>query len=244
LIPVSEQTFAQTPLLTPKELGALVPVSNRLLHDAAVSPSVEQVIREDLAEILALRQDLAFIQGTGTGGEPLGIVNATGLTPAPSLGTNGGTPDFDKLKDMIGALRNQNAPFRQPGWLFNPTVLGTLEKLKDSTGRYLADAGVLSFDVTGGGGTLLGFPFATTTQIPTNITTGSSTDTSYIIFGSDWEEAWVGVNETLSIDASVDASYTTDGGTTWVSSFPEQADAVPRRDNFTTSRCDGRNSSR
>lgn len=33
-IPTSEQVFAQTPLLVPKELAALVPVSNRLLLDA------------------------------------------------------------------------------------------------------------------------------------------------------------------------------------------------------------------
>jgi HK97 family phage major capsid protein len=52
-IPVSEETFAQAVLLRPKELAALVPVSNRLLRDAADNPSVEQVIRQDLAEVLA-----------------------------------------------------------------------------------------------------------------------------------------------------------------------------------------------
>jgi len=218
-IPISEPTFAQTPLLTPKELAALVPVSNRLLRDAAISPAVEQVLREDLAEIMALRQDLAFIQGTGTGGEPRGIVNADGLTPAPSLGPDGGTPDFDSLKSMVGSLREQNAPFRQPGWIFHPRTLGVLERLKDTTGRYLADAGLLTFDPTGGGGTLLGYAFATTTQIPTNLTVGDSADTSYVIFGSDWQEAWIGENESLVIEASNDATYTTDGGTSWVSAW-------------------------
>lgn len=218
-IPISEPTFAQTPLLTPKELTALVPVSNRLLSDAAISPAVEQVLRQDLAEIMALRQDLAFIQGTGTGGEPLGLVNVPGLTPAPSLGANGRAPTFDDLKDMMGALRAQNAPFERPGWIFHPRTIGTLEKLKDTTGRYLSDAGVLTFDRTGGGGTLLGFKFATTTQIPANLTTGSSTDTSYIAFSSDWDEAWIGENESLSIEASVDATYSPDGGTTWVSAW-------------------------
>jgi HK97 family phage major capsid protein len=219
-IPVSEQTFAQTPLLTPKELAALVPVSNRLLHDAAISPAVEQVLRQDLAEIMALRQDLAFIQGTGTGGEPLGIIHTGGLTPAPSLGPDGGIPDFDDLKTLVGTLRLQNAPFLQPGWIFNPVILGTLEKLKDSTGRYLADAGLLTFDPTGGGGTLLGYPFATTTQIPTNLTVGENSDTTYVIFGSDWaSEAWIGENEALTIEASPTATYTPDGGTTWVSAW-------------------------
>src|SRR4051794_28727095 len=89
LIPTSEPTFAQTPLLVPKELAALVPVANRLLRDAAESPDVEQVLRDDLAEVLALRSDLAFLQGTGTGGEPRGVRNASGLTPAPDLGVDG-----------------------------------------------------------------------------------------------------------------------------------------------------------
>jgi HK97 family phage major capsid protein len=218
-IPVSEPTFAQIPLLIPKELAALVPVSNRLLRDAAVSPSVEQVLREDLAQIMALRQDLAFIQGTGTGGEPLGLRNAPGTTPGPSLGANGGIPDFDALKDLVGALRNVNAPFMNPGFLFNPKVISVLEKIKDSTGRYIADTGLMTFDRNGGGGTLLNFPFVTTTQIPTNITTGSSTNTTYIVFSSDWTEAWVGENESLTIEASSEATYTPDGGVTYVSAW-------------------------
>ncbi len=220
-IPTSEQTFAETGLLSPKTLAALTPISTRLLRDASESPSVEQVIREDLAEVLALRQDLAFVQGPG-GSEPLGFVNHAGLTPARNLGVNGRAIDFDDLKAMVAAVRMQNAPFERPGWLFHPHLLSRLELLKDGDGRYLADAGLLSFAPTGAGGTLLGYRFATSTQIPVNVTTGSSTDTSYIVFGSDWQEAWVGENESLSIEASSEASYTPDGGTTWISSWQNQ----------------------
>jgi HK97 family phage major capsid protein len=49
----SEETFALTTLLRPKELPALAPISNRLLRDAALDPDVDAVIRDDLAEILA-----------------------------------------------------------------------------------------------------------------------------------------------------------------------------------------------
>ncbi len=218
-IPTSEPTLAQRALLRPRELAALVPVSNRLLRDAAGSSDLESVIRDDLAEVLALRTDLAFLQGIGTGGEPLGIRNQPGLTPGPDLGTDGGTPDFDDFKNLVAGLRAANAPFQQPGWIFNPRTINTLERLKDSTGRYLADAGLLTFGATGGGGTLLGFPFATSTQIPTTITTGTSNDTSYVIFSSDWSEAWVGENESLRIELSDQATYTPDGGATFVSAF-------------------------
>ena len=219
--PVSEQTFAQGPLLRPKELSALVPVSNRLLRDADANPSVETIVREDLAEVLALRADLAFLRGLGTAEEPRGIVNTPGLTPAPALGANGRTPTFDDLKAMVAALRAQNAPFAAPGWIFNPRLLQTLETVKDTTGRYLADAGLLTFDPTGGGGTLLGYPFRTTTQLPTNLATGSSTDTTEVVFGSDWNEAWVGENHEFELAVSGEAAYSTNGET-WSSAFQQR----------------------
>jgi HK97 family phage major capsid protein len=220
-IPVSEQTFAQSVLLRPKDLTALVPISNRLLKDAASNPSIEQVIRSDLAEVMALRADLAFLRGTGVGAEPTGVRNSTGLTPAPSLGTNGATPTYDHFKDLVAAIRTQNALFERPGWIFHPRLLNTLEKLKDANGRYLAETELLTFDATGGGGTLLGYPFRTTTQIPVNITTGSSNDTTEVYFSTDWQECWIGEEQELVIEVSAEASYSVDG-TTWNSAWQQQ----------------------
>jgi HK97 family phage major capsid protein len=211
-IPASEMTLAQQVLLRPRELAALIPVSNRLLRDASENPDIEQVLREDMAEVLALRADLAFLRGSGSGNEPLGIRNWTGLTPAPDLGANGGTPSFDALKDMVAALRAVNAPFSSPGWVFHPRTINTLEKIKTTTNEYLADAGLLTFDASGGGGTLLGFPFVTTTQIPINATKGTSTDASEIYFSSDWREAWIGEEQALEIEASGEAAYDSGGG--------------------------------
>jgi HK97 family phage major capsid protein len=216
-IPVSEQTFVQSALLTPKELAALVPVSDRLLRDADDNPSIEQIVRTDLAEVLALRGDLAFLRGTGTGGEPRGIRNTPGLTPPPSMGTNGRQATFDDLKEVVAALRNVNAPFSRPGWVFHPRTIGTLERFKDADGHYLAETGLLTFDATGGGGSLLNFPFRTTTQIPINLSVGSSSDCSEIYFSSDWTEAWVGEEDELRISVSGEATYWT--GSDWVSAF-------------------------
>jgi HK97 family phage major capsid protein len=219
-IPPSEETFAEIPLLRPKQLAALVPVSNRLMRDASQSPAVDQVIRDDLAEVLALRADLAFLRGSGVDPQPLGISNIAGLTAAPDLGVDGDTPTFDNLKDVVANLRAVNAPFLNPGWIFHPRLLSTLEKIKTTQGTYLADAGLLTFDPTGGGGTLLGFSFVTTTQIPTNVTIGGSTDTTDVYFGSDWQECWIGENEKLTLELSGEAAYTADG-TTWNSAFQQ-----------------------
>lgn len=180
-IPVSEQTFSQSVLLRPKDLGALVPVSLRLLRDAADNPSVEDVVKRDLAEVMALKADLAFISGTGTG-QPLGILNHAGLTAGPSTGTDGRAASFDDLKQMVAACRALNAPFQRPGWLFNARLLASIELLKDADDRYLMDSGMLTYDATGASGRLLGYPFRTSSQISVAETTGSSTDTTQIVF--------------------------------------------------------------
>jgi hypothetical protein len=56
-----------------------------------------------------------------------------------------------------------------------------------------------------------------------NVTKGTSTDTSYVIFSSDWNELVVGEETNgFLLTTSSEASYSPDGGTSWVSAF--QAD--------------------
>ena len=221
-IPVSEPTFALVPKLVPIELAALVPVSNRLLRNAQTQPEFEAVLRSDMADAIAGRQDLAFLQGLGGGNEPLGIRNQAGLTPSPSLGANGGRPELSHFQRMVGGLRAANAPFQRPGWIFHPNVLTYLETLTDTTGRPLLDAGLLSIDQQGGGGTFLHYPFRTTGRIPTTLRVGTSEGATYAVFGSDWNECWIGVDQELVIDASGEATYSPDGGTTHISAFQQR----------------------
>jgi HK97 family phage major capsid protein len=238
-IPTSEETFSFAAVLRPKPLAALIPVSNRLLRDAAVTPSLDQALRTDLSQVIALRADLAFLRGTGSGGEPAGLLDFAGTTPAPDLGVDGATPSYDDLMAMVGGLRDVNAPFTSPGWCFSPKLITVLQTMKTSTGSYLSsDPNLLSFDATGGGGRLLGLPFRTTSQVPSNLHVGTSTDCSEIYLSSDWSEMWVGMDGDIRIEVSNEASYTPDAGSTWISSFQNDQslfrcilwiDAAPRR---------------
>jgi len=115
---------------------------------------------------------------------------------------------------MIGAVLSATAPFARPGWIFHPDVLTFLESLTDSTGRPLLESDLRRVDSAGGGGSFLGYRFQTTSRIPRVPTVGTSHDCTYVIFGSDWNEAWVGVNLDLTLEASNSASYSPDGGTT------------------------------
>lgn len=238
-IPTSEQSFSFAAVLRPKPLAALIPVSNRLLRDAAVTPSLDQALRTDLSQVIALRADLAFLRGTGSGGEPAGLLTFAGTTPAPDLGVDGAVPSYDDLMNLLAGLRDVNAPFLSPGWIFNPRLINVLQRMKTSNGTYLSsDPNLLTFDPTGGGGRLLGLPFRTTSQIPSNLHVGTSTDCSEIYLSSDWSEYWVGQDADLRIEVSNEASYTPDGGTTWVSAFQNDQslfrsiiwlDGAPRR---------------
>jgi HK97 family phage major capsid protein len=116
-------------------------------------------------------------------------------------------------------------------------TLATLERIKDVAGHYLGnEAGLLSSDPQGASGTLFGFQYRVTNQIPNSL--GSGSDESFVVFSSDWQELWDGENESLTLELSTEAAYTTDGGTTWNSAFQQNqslfraitiVDVAPRR---------------
>jgi HK97 family phage major capsid protein len=216
VISPSGMTFNEAPLLTPHNLTALVPVSNYLLNDAAAA---EGIVRDDLAVVMGLREDLAFIQGVGTGGEPLGLRNISGITLNPlTVATNGIAVNLVNMRQIKNTVRSMNAVGARWAWFFNPALVSHLETLTDSFGRFLADTSILSYDEPNHSGTLDGVPFFTSNQIPINLTTGTSTNTTYLML-VNMSETIVGASQDLTLDVSSEASYTTDGGTTWVSTF-------------------------
>ncbi len=236
----SEPTLAEAPLLTPKDLTGLVAVSNDLLND---SPAADSLVRADLAEVMGLREDLAFLQGTNAGGaEPLGLRNFVGRTQNP-LGTlgagNGELLTLAQLRRFRAKTRTLNAQNPTWVWFFAPEFITHLETLTDPDGRFLADSNILKINPDGLSGTFDGVPFFSTTTIPANLTYGTSTNATYVIL-ANIKEVVIGENQDLIIDVSSEATYTTDGGTTWRSAFQERQtlfrasmrhDIAPRRPN-------------
>jgi len=222
-IPPSAQTFQIAAKLFPHAEAAMVAISNRLLAEASSDPSAETVIKSDLADVMAVTLDAALLSGTGTGGAPKGIVNYTGLTPGPTIPANGTEVSYPFLQSIPASLRNISSAFARPGWILHPRTLNSILSLTDSLGRPLIEnSDLLSVDPAGSAGVLLGFPFRTSAQLPVNLTQGTATNASQIIFSSDWNEAFYGAWQALAIDASTEAAYTPDGGTTWISSFQNQ----------------------
>jgi HK97 family phage major capsid protein len=195
--------------LTPKSVGALVKLSNRLLRLS--NPSAEQMVQADLARVVSLAIDLAALRGTGATGDPIGIANTSGIN-TKAFGTN--TPSFDFFFDMEYELAVDNALRGKLGFVFHPCVKRSLSKLKvaqfsgDTGGEYIIrpmDANALT--------NYIGYPFAMTTQIPINLGTG--TNETEIYFGN-WQELIVGQWAGIEILPSKEAGDAYAKNQTWI----------------------------
>jgi len=183
---------ASTPTLdqitfTPHKSMLIVGFTNEQL---ALGEAGEQFARQDMAEQLALGEDLGFISGTGTSSAPLGLANMTGIGTVAF----GGGVTIDKLFEMLYEQEVDNIKGTGNGFIMHPLVWHDLRVLKDGEGRYLLDPKA---------GTLLGFPYRKTTQMTTP--TGSATSNALMLV--DFSEiilaSWGAMDFYLSKDAVV-----------------------------------------
>ena len=91
-IAVSQERFDDVNFVA-KKLTAMVPVSNDLIRRAPIG--VEEVVRDDLVQTIARREDLAFLRGDGTDKGPIGmrhlalpanIITVTAMPATPAAG--------------------------------------------------------------------------------------------------------------------------------------------------------------
>jgi len=199
----SDLAFGQVQL-TPKKAMALALVSNSLIRMAL--PDAEKVIINDLGLQLALAVDIAALRGSGAANQPLGIANTPGISTysIDPVGGNGATlTNLDFKDEMEYQLAAANAQRGKLGFAFHPVVKKNLKKLKIP--QYQGDAGVqpvvafLAALAESGPGYMsdqavadaLGYPFETTTQIPTNLSKGTANNCTEIYFGN-WQELLIG----------------------------------------------------
>ena len=72
----SKLTFGLVNMI-PRTIGVRVPISRRMMIQS--SPDVENLVRLDMAESVALGMDYTIGYGTGSNGQPLGIINTNGI---------------------------------------------------------------------------------------------------------------------------------------------------------------------
>jgi HK97 family phage major capsid protein len=167
---------------TARTLVRLITLSVELFEDA--DPSSEGVIANAFAGQMAVELDRVALLGTGTPPEPRGVVNQSGIT-ATAHGANGtAITNYDWWLDAIGAVRA--AGFEPNVHVQAPRSSTSLSKLKEATtNAYLTPpAGLL--------------PMLTTKSVPITLTTGTSTDTSYV-FTADWSQLLIGIRTDFNL---------------------------------------------
>ncbi|WP_424139891.1 phage major capsid protein [Roseomonas chloroacetimidivorans] len=212
-IAASQETFDDLQL-NAKKLTALVPVSNDLIRRA--TGNVEQIIRDDMVQSLARREDLAFLIGDGSGTSPIGLLNLCPasnkfLVPAFTATDNATilTAVVGTLLGMRLALTNNMSRMIRPAWIMTPTAEAFLMGLRDQVGNFVYR------DEMRDRKTLDGIPYRYTQQLPTNINTATSGDPvnngSYL-FLADFADVVLAETYNMSVDASDVASYKDSGG--------------------------------
>lgn len=172
--------------LSPKNVTAFSDFSRNLVLQSSLD--VENFVRTDLAQQLALAVDLAAFNGSGTSNQPEGVLNASGIGDV-AIGTNGGAPTYAHTVNLWKAVAQDNAAIGQLGFLTNAIMVAKLAQTEkfSSTGKTIIE------DLPGSDGMTkcLGMNAAMSNQVPADLTKGSSSDCSAILFGN-WRDLLIG----------------------------------------------------
>ena len=164
--------------ITPHRLGAYINIAKQLLFQSSMD--AQAYAQDSILTVIALAVELAAINGTGASNQPLGILNTSGIGSV-ALGANGALPTNDLPIDLESQVAIENADIGSLGYITNPGVRGILKKTPVSS----SSAGQMVWDRQGGNTPLNGYPVGVTTQVPSNLTKGTSSGVcSAMVFGN------------------------------------------------------------
>lgn len=166
--------------MSPNRLTGTIPMSNLLILQT--SGDIERLVRNDITVGVALAYERAALNGSGTGNEPLGLLNRPGVSVVAN-GTNGAALDWAKIVKMETEVDQDNALLNSLGYLTNSKVRGVLK----STEKF-ANTGK---EIWMPGNEVNGYTAAVTNQIPSDLTKGTGTNLSAAAFG-DWSSMYLG----------------------------------------------------
>lgn len=207
----SQPTIGQLSL-SPKEVAALTQVSHKLMTQS--TPDVENLVMRDLAQVIALAVDVACLRGSGSSGQPHGIVGTSGLGSFDTDSTNTFSDVLDAQVDVMtaNALRPGCAYVADPA---SAALLMDRSRFAN-TDTPIWDGNLMS-------GTMAGFPCRATNQMSANT----------MLFGlwpsiivAEWGQLELVVNpfsdETRGL-SSVRAWYSIDTGMRYPAAFSYDA---------------------
>ena len=134
----SEMTVGSVSL-SPKTLGAFTDVTRQLLIQSSLD--VESLIRDDLAQALAVAIDKAGLEGSGASGQPTGILSTSGVNNVTNFAA--ANPTFQEVISLETALGEDNALMGSLAYIMPASMYGALKGAQKatSTGQYIVEPG-------------------------------------------------------------------------------------------------------
>lgn len=215
----SQQAFDQV-TMSPKTVGAFTDISRKLLAQSSLD--VEALVQQDLATVLGLAIQQAAINGTGLSNQPSGLL--TLITPSVAGGTDGLAPTWAHIVELESDVSVANADIGTLSYLTNAKVRGKLKGTSKVSGQN-------GFVWEGGDTPLNGYRAAVTNAVPSNLTKGTGTNLSAIIYGN-FADLLIGMWGTL--DLMVDPYSLSTSGTVRVVALQDVDVAVRHAESFAT----------
>lgn len=164
--------------LTPKTVGTFIDILRNLLNQSSIG--VEMFVRDMIAKDIALAIDLACFHGTGADNQPTGIFNTSGIGSV-AIDTNGGVPTLAKIIELESKVSALNADIGSLAYVTNAKGRGILKSTKVDAGSGIM---VWQNSQTPGEGLVNGYRAVATNQIKSNLTKGTGTGLSGLLFGN------------------------------------------------------------
>ena len=195
---VADQSQADDSVtLQPRTLGAYADISRLLMLESV--PAIEQVVQDDLLRSVADAIELAAINGSGSSGNPTGILNTSGVNDLDiSTGTDVAALTWADITDLVKLVEEDNGVVNANalGFLTNAKVKS---KLANTSKVASTDSVMLLNDPWN---SLYGYPIAFSTNVPSNLNPGDGgTDGSAMIFG-DFSQLMIGLFGAPSIQVN------------------------------------------
>jgi len=173
--------------LTMHQLSANTRISRRQLKQSL--PAVDQILSNDLRAQIAVALDKAAIAGSGVSEQPTGILNQAGIGDV-EMGTNGDFVTWAKLMELVSKVEAANVDPATLGFLSNLKVKGYLMSTPRIPGTDTMmldpDAAAIAEDLH-----LAGYKARFSGNVPSDLTKGTGSDLSSVIFGA-WADLLIG----------------------------------------------------
>jgi HK97 family phage major capsid protein len=172
--------------LSPKRVGGYTDVSIQMLKQNVFV--LEPFLRQIIENRFALTVDDAVIDGAGSGNEPTGIFNYSGVNVfSTGSGSSSNNMTYAGLLAMIRDVKVAKSRQGSSGWLTNAygefALANTPKQTSGVEGNF-----ILNPDA----GTLIGRKFVTSENVRSDYSEGSQSDLCGIIYSDNWQSAILG----------------------------------------------------